>query len=178
MPPTLGAKADQQHDRLDILERRVSQLQIEINALESEQDDVSKARLREAKAEMANVDEELKPLREKDEAKKARPNDIHDASIKLDSLRTKLTDLERTGQYAEASDIKYYAIPATERRILQLEAEAKRKETRNADASDYMSSGDEGWAVRNGYRPISDDTSENDSTGPKGSQTIGEGKLI
>ncbi|KAJ9638293.1 Heat shock protein hsp98 [Coniosporium apollinis] len=133
---------ESQPEALDNLERRVRQLQIEIHALERETDDASKERLREAKAEMANVEEELRPLREKYESEKARSKDIQEAKIKLDQLKTKLADLERTGQYGEASDVKYYAIPETEERIRQLEAEKTK-----ADAAMYAQNGNAGEAL-------------------------------
>ncbi|EON62299.1 hsp98-like protein [Coniosporium apollinis CBS 100218] len=133
---------ESQPEALDNLERRVRQLQIEIHALERETDEASKDRLREAKAEMANVEEELRPMREKYESEKARSKDIQEAKIKLDQLKTKLADLERTGQYGEASDVKYYAIPETEERIRQLEAEKTR-----ADAAMYAQSGGDGEAL-------------------------------
>src|SRR5436305_2380238 len=64
---------------LDNLERRLRQLQIEIHALEREKDSASKSRLALAKQEAANVEEELKPIREKYEAEKRRLDELQDA---------------------------------------------------------------------------------------------------
>lgn len=134
---------ESQPEALDNLERRLRQLQIEIHALEREKDDASKARLREAKAEAANVDEELKPLREKYESEKARSKDIQEAKIKLDSLKVKLAEAERIRDIQTASDLKYYAIPDVEQRITQLEkdkakAEAEIYNRRGAGSSEAL----------------------------------------
>ncbi|KAL1997669.1 hypothetical protein VTN02DRAFT_1145 [Thermoascus thermophilus] len=82
-------------EALDNLERKLRQLQIEIHALEREQDPASQQRLEAAKQEAANVTEELRPLREKYESEKKRSKDIQDAKIKLDSLKVKRDEAER-----------------------------------------------------------------------------------
>lgn len=110
-------------EALDTLERKHRQLQIEIHALEREKDDASKARLEVAKQEAANVVEELRPLREKYESEKARSKGIQDAKIKLDSLKVKRDEAERSGDTQMAADLEYYAIPGTKELIERLEAE-------------------------------------------------------
>jgi ATP-dependent Clp protease ATP-binding subunit ClpA len=119
---------ESQPEILDSMERKLRQLQIEIHALQREKDDASQIRLREAKAEAANVDEELKPLREKYESEKNRSKDLQDAKIKLDSLKTKLADAERNRDMERAADLRFFAIPEVEDRIAQLEKEKKAAE--------------------------------------------------
>ncbi|KAF2430956.1 heat shock protein [Tothia fuscella] len=114
---------DSQPEILDNYERRLRQLQIEIHALGREKDEASKARLREAKAEAANVEEELKPLREKYVSEKERTKEIQEAKQKLDALQVKLAEADRTRDFATASDLQYYAIPGIKERISQLERE-------------------------------------------------------
>ncbi|EOD44967.1 putative heat shock protein hsp98 hsp104 protein [Neofusicoccum parvum UCRNP2] len=125
---------ESQPEALDNLERKLRQLQIEIHALEREKDEAAQARLREAKAEAANVEEELKPLREKYESEKERGKEIQEAKIKLDQLKVKRAEAERIGDLSTASDLQYYAIPDVEQRIAKLE-QAKAK----ADAEMYKS---------------------------------------
>lgn len=114
---------ESQPEALDNLERKLRQLEIEIHALEREKDDSSKARLKDAKAEAANIAEDLKPLREKYESEKARSREIQDARMKLDNLKTKAAEAERNRDISTASDLRYYAIPDVEVRIEQLERE-------------------------------------------------------
>lgn len=117
---------ESQPEALDNLERRLRQLQIEIHALEREKDDASKSRLKEAKAEAANVREELQPMREKYEHEKERAREIQDAKLKLDQLKAKLAEAERRNDFSTASDLQYYAIPDIESRIQKLEADKTR----------------------------------------------------
>jgi len=102
------------------------QLQIEIHALEREKDEASRARLSEAKQEAANVEEDLKPMREKYESEKQRSKDIQDQKKKLDQLRVKQEEAERNKDIQTASDLLYYAIPDVQARIHQLEADRVR----------------------------------------------------
>jgi ATP-dependent Clp protease ATP-binding subunit ClpA len=129
-------------EALDTLERKARQLQIEINALEREEDDASKARLAAAKEEAANVAEELRPMREKYESEKQRSREVQDAKIKLDSLKVKRDEAERLGDTQTAADLEYYAIPETKTLIARLEADRAR-----ADAERRANSSDEGEAL-------------------------------
>ncbi|KAB8203275.1 P-loop containing nucleoside triphosphate hydrolase protein [Aspergillus parasiticus] len=124
-------------EALDNLERKLRQLQIEIHALEREKDDASRARLEAAKQEAANVTEELRPLREKYESEKQRSKAIQDAKIKLDSLKVKRDEAERSGDTVTAADLEYYAIPETKTLIERLEVDrAKADEERRARSGD------------------------------------------
>ncbi|KAH7128308.1 heat shock protein-like protein [Dendryphion nanum] len=119
---------ESQPEALDNLERRLRQLQIEIHALDREKDDASRQRLKEARAEAANIEEELKPLREMYEREKERGKEIQEAKIKLETLKNKLAEAERMRDLQTASDLKYYAIPDVEQRIDELEHEKKRND--------------------------------------------------
>jgi len=114
---------ESQPEVLDSMERKLRQLEIEIHALDREKDEGSKARLGEARAEKANIEEDLKPMREKYESEKERAKEIQEQKIKLDQLKTKQQEAERTRDLATASDLKYYAIPDVENRIEVLERE-------------------------------------------------------
>ena len=112
---------ESQPEALDNLERQHRQLQIEIHALERESDEMSRARLEQARQEAANIEESLKPLREKYESEKQRSKEIQEARIKLDTLKVKQQEAERIGDLSLASDLQYYAIPEVTQRIANLE---------------------------------------------------------
>lgn len=130
---------ESQPEALDTMERKLRQLQIEIHALEREKDEAARARLTQAQAEAANVEEDLKPMREKYETEKQRSKDIQEAKIKYDQLKIKQEEAERNKDLQTASDLLYYAMPDTKARIEQLEAERFR-----ADAELYRRRGSEG----------------------------------
>jgi ATP-dependent Clp protease ATP-binding subunit ClpA len=112
-------------EALDNLNRRLQQLKIEIHALTREKDEASKARLEQAKQDASNVEEELRPLREKYESERARGKAIQEAKVKLDQLNVKKDEATREGDDAKAADLQYYAIPDQVAYIKKLEAEKR-----------------------------------------------------
>ncbi|RKF59881.1 Heat shock protein hsp98 [Erysiphe neolycopersici] len=110
-------------EALDKLNRKAQQLKIEIHALSREKDEASKARLAQARQDASNVEEELRPLREKYESERARGKAIQEAKIKLEQLKVKKDDATRVGDDARAADLQYYAIPEQEKYIKALERE-------------------------------------------------------
>ncbi|KAF6232875.1 hypothetical protein HO173_008838 [Letharia columbiana] len=130
---------ESQPEALDTMERKLRQLQIEIHALEREKDEAARSRLLQAQSEAANVEEDLKPMREKYETEKQRSKDIQEAKIKYDQLKVKQEEAERNKDLQTASDLLYYAMPDTKARIEQLEADRAR-----ADAELYKRRGSEG----------------------------------
>ncbi|KAI9838107.1 MAG: Heat shock protein hsp98 [Sarea resinae] len=117
---------ESQPEALDNMERKLRQLQIEIHALEREKDEASKIRLKDAQAEAANIEEDLKPMREKYESEKERSREIQEAKMKLDQLKVKQAEAERMRDLQTASDLQYYAIPDVVQRIAELEGERDR----------------------------------------------------
>lgn len=116
---------ESQPEILDSLDRKLRQLKIEIHALSREKDEASQARLAQAKQDASNVEEELRPMREKYESERARGKAIQEAKVKLDQLRVKKDDATRTGDDSRAADLQYYAIPEQEAFIKNLEQEKK-----------------------------------------------------
>lgn len=127
---------ESQPEALDNMERKLRQLQIEIHALERETDEAARSRLSQAQQEAANVEEDLKPMREKYESEKQRSKDIQEAKIKYDQLKIKQEEAERNKDLQTASDLLYYAMPDTKARIEQLEADRAR-----SDAEAYVRGG-------------------------------------
>ena len=137
---------ESQPEALDNLERRHRQLQIEIHALSREKDEASIQRLKEARAEAANIEEELRPLREMYEREKGRSREIQDQKVKLDGLKNKLAEAERMRDIQTASDLKYYAIPDVETRIKELE-----KQKAQADAEMWSHQAGDGHSLLSDY---------------------------
>jgi len=133
---------ESQPEIIDSMERRLRQLKIEIHALSREKDEASKARLAQAKQDAENVEEELRPLREKYERERQRGKDIQEAKLKLESLKVKAEDASRMGDHSRAADLQYYAIPEQEQVIKRLE-----KEKASADAALNANQGDLGGAM-------------------------------
>lgn len=82
-------------EEIDKLQRRKLELEVEIHALEREKDSASKDRLKTAKKNIADVEEQLRPLKATYEAEKARGDEVNQVRRKIDELKAKIEEAER-----------------------------------------------------------------------------------
>ena len=133
---------DSRPEKIDILERKILQLEIEATALAREKDKQSKSRLKRTREEVANLREDLKPLNDKWQADRGRADDIQKTKEKLSMLQAKAAAAERSGDYEKAADLKYGAIPDLQNHLEQInrEEEARKKAEMENPESDSMES--------------------------------------
>jgi len=130
---------DSRPEEIDVLERKIMQLEIECAALARESDDASKQRLQLAKEEIADLKEELGPLNAKWQADRGRSEELKTLREKLTSLQAKAAAAERAGDYEKAADLKYGAIPDLQTHLDKItESEDKRKASKTDLDSDTM----------------------------------------
>ncbi|TFK30437.1 heat shock protein [Coprinopsis marcescibilis] len=110
-----------QPEEIDKLQRRKLEIEVEIHALEREKDAASKERLKTAKKNISDIEDQLKPLKAAYENEKYRGDEINKVRKKIDELTSKIVDAERKYDLATASDLRYYAIPDLQHRLEQLE---------------------------------------------------------
>merc|ERR1712159_837053 len=111
---------DSRPEQIDVLERQKLQLEIELSALKREKDSASKKRKLKVKKDLQNIEESLRPLLAKWEHERSRVNELKTLKEKLERLQKKAIDARRKGDIAAASDLEYYAIPDTEKRLKEL----------------------------------------------------------
>merc|ERR1712188_220142 len=111
---------DSRPEQIDVLERQKLQLEIELSALKREKDSASKKRMLKVKKDLQNIEESLRPLLAKWEHERSRVNELKTLKEKLERLQKKAIDARRKGDIAAASDLEYYAIPDTEKRLKEL----------------------------------------------------------
>ncbi|CAO3592356.1 unnamed protein product [Absidia cylindrospora] len=118
---------DSKPEEIDILERKLFQLEVECTALSKEKNNKeAQERLAKVREEMARIQEELKPLKLRYDMVKGRLDEIRDLKQKLDQLKQKAVEAKNQYDLATAADIEYYAIPNTEEKIANLTAEKQR----------------------------------------------------
>lgn len=123
---------DSRPEKIDQLERRILQLEIEATALKREKDKNSKKREQDIREEISNLKEILAPLNAKWEAERGRANELKQVKEKLDTLEAKAQQAERRGDYEKAADLKYGAIPDLKSHLAKIEKEeAERRMNRS-----------------------------------------------
>ncbi len=132
---TRRVQLDSRPEKIDVLERKILQLEIEATALAREKDKASKNKRKDVQAEIANLREELEPLLEKWESDRGRAEELKTAKEKLTGLEAKAAAAERMGDYEKAADLKYGAIPDLKVHIAQI---TKEEEERKAGKAENM----------------------------------------
>jgi ATP-dependent Clp protease ATP-binding subunit ClpB len=103
---------------IDELTRRLTQLQIEEQALQKEQDNpATKARLDGVRSQIAELQEKISGLKAQWESEKNVINQINDLKKKLDDVREEANRLEREGDLNRVAELRYGQIPQMQRDV-------------------------------------------------------------
>lgn len=82
-------------EAIDKLQRKKLELEVEIHALEREKDAASRERLQIARKAIAEVEEQLQPLKATYENEKSRGEEINQVRRRMDELKAKAEEAER-----------------------------------------------------------------------------------
>jgi len=123
----LKIELDSMPTEIDVIEREIMQHEMERQALKKEKDPASKERLKKLEKELAELRESSDALKAEWQAEKALLEEQRKVKEELDKARTELEQAQRRGELGKASEIQYGRIPALERKLEQLMAEANGK---------------------------------------------------
>ena len=104
---------------IDTVERKLTQLEIEREALKKEKDDASKKRLDDLEVELSELQEHRDTMRAQWLREKELITEIREKKELVESLRLDLERSERTTDYEEAARLQYGEIPAAESAVTQ-----------------------------------------------------------
>jgi ATP-dependent Clp protease ATP-binding subunit ClpB len=132
---SIRVQLDSQPEVIDHLERQLLQLEVEQTALSKEKDKGSQMRLQQVEEKIARLKEELHPLKMKFEAESSQVEELRNRTKKLEELKVKMYNAERSRDLGLVADLKYYAIPELEKSINDLKQQIEKK-TNEMDTSD------------------------------------------
>ena len=113
----LRIEIDSMPTEIDVVERRIRQLEIERVALAKETDEASKERLARLDEELANLHETSDGMKGHWQAEKDAITAINSLKEEMEALRGEAERYERNGELAKASEIRYGRLPDLDRRI-------------------------------------------------------------
>jgi len=100
---------------IDTLERRVMTLEVERAALEREDDRRSKQRLPEVVREIAELKEQASGMKAQWQRERELIGSLRTKKEKLEQLKAEADKLQRQGEYARASELRFGSIPELEK---------------------------------------------------------------
>ncbi len=104
---------------IDTIERRVQTLEVERAALEREDDRASKKRLPTVEREIADLKEQASGMKARWQHERDVIGGLKTNKAKLDQLKTEADRLQRTGDFARASELRFGSIPALEKQLAE-----------------------------------------------------------
>ena len=107
---------------LDVMNHRITQLQIEEASLKKETDELSKQRLAALEKEMAELRDSFNSKKAQWENEKNAVNKVQSLRADVENTKAEIEKATRTGDYAKAGELQYGKLPQLQR---ELEAEEK-----------------------------------------------------
>ena len=106
----LRIEIDSMPEELDVLERKIKQLEIEREALRREKDDASAKRLVELKKELGGLEEERNVYRMHWNLEKEKIQKIRSMKSEIDNAKTMAEKYEREGNLGKVAELRYGTI--------------------------------------------------------------------
>jgi ATP-dependent Clp protease ATP-binding subunit ClpB len=113
---------------VDDITRKIMQLEIEETALKKEDDRLSKQRLADLQAELAELKDEANALRAKWESEKAAVEKIRKIKEELEAAVAEEEQAQREYNLAKAAELRFGRIPELQKQLSELENSASDKE--------------------------------------------------
>ena len=104
-------------DEIQILDRHIMRIQIELESLKKETDPVSIERRESLQKELDSDNEELSRLTKIWEAEKEEIDSIKNAKANLEKAKIELEQTQRNGDYRKASELRFAVIPDLQKKI-------------------------------------------------------------
>ena len=120
----LKMQIDSKPEKMDNLDRKIMQIQVEIEALKKEEDSGSIKRLETITKELTQYQKELADFTAKWNAEKIKITQIKDLKRQLENAKFQLEQAQRKGDLALAGKLTYEDIPSLKKQIEILEKES------------------------------------------------------
>lgn len=126
----IRTEIDSMPQELDMIKRRLMQLEIEEQALQKEKDEASKKRLETLRNEIAELKASSNDMMTQWEAEKASLQSIQKKREQLDKHRRDLEEAESKYDLNKAAELRHGKIPTLEKELAEIEASLNDEEAR------------------------------------------------
>ena len=117
----IRTEMDSMPTELDVIRRRIIQMEIEEVALKNEADDLSKARLAELQKELAESRDTFNAMKTKWENEKSAISKVQSLREQIEQMNRDMEAAQEAGDYEKAAKLKYGSIPDAQKQLEQEE---------------------------------------------------------
>lgn len=107
-------------EELDVLDRKIMQLEIEIEAIKREKDET---KLKSLNAELANLKEERNELNAKWQSEKEVVDNVQNLKTQIEEYKLEAERAEREGDFGKVAELRYGKIKEAQEKLSKLEAQ-------------------------------------------------------
>ncbi len=116
-------------EELDVLDRKIMQLEIEIEAIKREKDE---EKLKELNVELANLKEERNALFAKWQSEKTLIDEVQATKKAIEHYKLEAEKAEREGNYGKVAELRYGKIKEAEDKLVELQKNLDSKSNENS----------------------------------------------
>jgi len=113
----IRTEMDSMPTELDVIRRKIIQLEIEEVALKNETDQLSKARLEELQKELAELRDSFHAMKAKWENEKAAIGKVQQLREQIEQMNADIERAEQEGDYEKAAKLKYGTLPEAQKQL-------------------------------------------------------------
>ena len=145
----LRMELDSMPSDIDAVNRKLTQMQIEEQALQKEEDDASKERLETLRKEIATTREKLDGMKAKWQNEKHAIDHVQELKKQIADAKGEEERATRAGDLAKASELRYSTIPALQKQYKEAEAALNAKQEDSGLLKEEVTSEDIAEVVSN-----------------------------
>ncbi|MGN0980203.1 MAG: ATP-dependent chaperone ClpB [Candidatus Avoscillospira sp.] len=113
----IRTEMDSMPTELDVIRRKIIQMEIEEVALKNESDELSKARLEELQKELAEARDKFNSMKAKWENEKAAIGKVQQLREQIEQMNADIERAEQAGDYEKAAKLKYGSLPEAQKQL-------------------------------------------------------------
>ena len=114
---------------MDVISRKIMQMQIEELALSKEEDKLSKDRLEALRKELANLQSQFNEMKVRLEAEKKGINEEQMTKAEIDKVNLEIENAKRHGDFGKAAELQYGKLPQLQQALENLKGKEEKGNT-------------------------------------------------
>jgi len=125
----IRTEIDSMPTEMDVISRKIMQLEIEEMALSKETDQLSLDRMEALKKELAELNEKFNAMKAQWENEKKEITSVQDTKAEIDKINLQIEEAKRNGDYGKAAELQYGKLPALQQKLKEAESKDGAKTT-------------------------------------------------
>ncbi|MGN0744484.1 MAG: ATP-dependent chaperone ClpB [Christensenellales bacterium] len=117
----IRTEIDSMPTEMDVISRKIMQLEIEEMALEKETDKLSADRRESIKKELADLQDKFNSMKAQWENEKKEINSVQDTKAEIDRVNLAIEEAKRNSDYGKAAQLQYGELPALTKKLEEAE---------------------------------------------------------